>query len=183
MTGSVLRTLQSRRACRANSSGKKRKTGRQEDNLGLSSGADQGPWSSAASAPSVSPAMADADATELQGNGEARRKTPRKKRGRRRQEDEESIQLGALASFYEKAQYVKWGDVADRDCLLPLCLGSCSIAGFAAMVLKGGAPARRGGSPGAPEVESRAERVSLPDRKCPSGPGLSGAVAPGACVL
>ena len=124
--------------------------------------------------------MADADATELQGDRKALggKHPEEERRGRA-----ESFKLGALASLYEKAQYVKWGDVADRDCLLPLCLGSCSIAGFAAMVLKGGAPARRGGSPGAPEVESRAERVSLPDRKCPSCPGFCGALAPAACVL
>ncbi len=60
-----------------------RKTGRQEDgDLGLGSRADQGPWSSAASASTVSPAMADADATELQGNGEALGECARKKRQR-----------------------------------------------------------------------------------------------------
>ncbi len=60
-----------------------RKTARQQDSLGLSSGADQGPWSSAASASTVSPAMADADATELQGNGELWGENTRKKRKRR----------------------------------------------------------------------------------------------------
>ncbi len=41
-----------------------------EDSLGLGSGADQGPWNSArVDADRNSRAMAEADATELQGDG------------------------------------------------------------------------------------------------------------------
>ncbi len=165
--------------CRLHQEEKRRK----RKSLCLRSGADQGPWSSAASASSVirqrwpTPTRRSSRATGKT-LGENYLEDREKTRGRG-----ESFTLGALASLYEKAKDVKWEDVADRDYLLPLRVGSRSIAGFAGMLLKGGAPARRGGAPGAPEVESHAERVSLPDRKCPSCPGFSGALAPAACVL
>ncbi len=68
----------------------------EEDNLGLGSGADQGPWSSAASATTVSPAKADAHATELQGDGKALRGKHREKREDKR--ERRRLILGALAS-------------------------------------------------------------------------------------
>ncbi len=57
---------------------RKREEGRQEDSLGLSSGADQGPR--CVGIYLISPVMADAEATELQGDGEALGGNTRKKR-------------------------------------------------------------------------------------------------------